>query len=110
MPRGYPDTLATGPHLATYTTAYRFPVWRPFDALGTSPFVTRQLVMELYYEAGKISSNRAFGDGEWFRSVGAEVTINLEFWGFLLNPGLGVSQQLDGEEDAELNFVLRGIF
>ncbi|MCP4230420.1 MAG: hypothetical protein GY771_09785, partial [bacterium] len=43
IPRGYPDTEATGPYFGAYSAAYRLPVYRPFKAFGTTPFEIRQL-------------------------------------------------------------------
>ncbi len=109
-PRGYIDTEATGPFLGAYSAAYRLPVYRPFKGLSTTPFELRQLVVEGFYEAGLISSDKPFGDGSWLRSVGLETTFEMRFMGVPIRPGFWVARQLDGEEDIEFSFVLRGIF
>lgn len=109
-PRGYIDTEASGPFLGGYSAACRFPVYRPFKGFSTTPFEFRQLVIEGFYEGGLISSDRPFGDGRWFRSLGLEITCDLRFMDMPLRPGGWIATQLDGDENTEFSFVLRGIF
>ena len=103
--RGYP-LVASGPYLATYTLAYRLPVWRPFQGFGTTPFAIRQLVLEGFTDAGKISPDRILGEGNWIRSAGGELHANLEAWALDLNPGLGVAKQLDVHKDTRAYLTL----
>jgi hypothetical protein len=104
LPRGYTTTQALGQYLVGGSIAYRTPVWRPFQGHSTTPFVDRQTVLELFFDAAKASSDRLNGDGEWFRSVGANLHMNWMVWELMVNPGIGIAYQLDGEEEA------RGLF
>ncbi len=99
LPRGYTQIEAVGDHFAGYSVAYRAPVYRPFKGFGSSPWAHRQVVLEGFYDAAKVSNDRVLGDGEWFRSAGGELHDSWEFYGILLQPGIGVAQQLDGDED-----------
>jgi len=99
LPRGYFDIEAVGRYLAAGSVAYRLPVWRPFKGYGSSPWMHRQVVLEAFYDAGMVSSDRILGDGVLFASVGGEIHDCWEFYGFLLQPGIGVARQLDGLED-----------
>jgi hypothetical protein len=107
LPRGYDTTEALGQYLVGYSLAYRTPVWRPFWGHTTTPFVDRQTVLELFFDAAKVSDEELDGDdGEWFRSYGANVHMNWMVWELMLNPGLGVAQQLDGDEATRVLFSL----
>jgi len=106
IPRGYVDREATGDHIVAYSMAYRFPVWRPFDGFGSAPFRHRQLVIETFYDAAKVSSDEPGGDGRWFRSWGALAISDWEVWVLRIQPGIGVAQQVDGDEDTRLLFQL----
>jgi hypothetical protein len=99
QPRGYPSFMSTGSHLLGWTTAWRTPLWRPFRGHGTTPFVSRQAVLELFWEGAKTSNDRIGGDGRWFRSAGAEIRWSFSFWEQVLNPGVGVAKQIDGLQD-----------
>jgi hypothetical protein len=96
-PRGYPLTMARGRALEAWSLAYRFPLWRPFDGAGTTPWVTRQFVAELFWEGARAGDR--LGEGDWFRSAGAELHLEFSFWTVRFAPGLGVARQVDGEED-----------
>lgn len=106
LPRGYTETTAIGSYLVGGTVAWRTPVWRPFWGHSTTPFVTRQAVLEVFFDGAKASSDRLDGDGEWFRSVGANLHMNMMVWELMVNPGIGVAKQLDGDEDATVLFGL----
>ncbi len=107
LPRGYYDSaVATGRHLLAGSLAYRFPLWRPFVASSTTPFRGRQLVLELFGDTAQISDDHLGGDGDWFTSVGGELHANFEFADGILNPGIGVAAQLDGERDVRAWFTL----
>ncbi|MDA3961742.1 MAG: hypothetical protein PF961_13210, partial [Planctomycetota bacterium] len=100
LPRGYIDRIATGNHLAGGSIAYRAALWRPFDGYGSSPLVNRQLVLEIFADAAQVSNDQPIDpDADWYRSVGGLLYTTWEFYGTLLQPGLGVAQQLDGNED-----------
>jgi len=96
-PRGYPLTMARGRTLESWSAAYRLPVWRPFDGAGTTPWVTRQVVLEGFYDAARCGDQ--LGEGFWFRSVGVEAHLEFEFWLARFAPGVGVARQVDGLED-----------
>ncbi|MHC5066952.1 MAG: hypothetical protein ACYTF0_00035 [Planctomycetota bacterium] len=102
LPRGYSDRVASGDHLAAAGIAYRAPLRRPFTGFGSSPLRERQLVLELFFDAAKVSRDQPLGDNDWFRSTGFVVHSCWEFWNMLLQPGVGLAQQLDGPEDASL--------
>ncbi len=104
LPRGYGTTQALGQYLVGGSVAYRTPVWRPFSGLSTTPFVDRQTILELFYDAAKVSSDELDGNGDWFRSVGANLHMNWMIWELRVNPGIGIAYQLDGEEE------VRGLF
>lgn len=104
LPRGYGTTQALGQYLVGGSVAYRTPVWRPFSGQSTTPFVDRQTVLELFFDAAKVSSDKLNGTGEWFRSIGANVHMNWMVWELVVNPGIGIAYQLDGDKD------VRGLF
>ncbi len=105
LPRGYGTTEALGQYLVGGSVAYRTPVWRPFWGHSTTPFVDRQTVLELFFDAAKVSNEELDGDdGEWFRSVGANIHMNWMVWELMLSPGIGVAQQLDGDEATRVLF------
>jgi WD40-like Beta Propeller Repeat len=104
LPRGYGTTQALGQYLVGGSVAYRTPVWRPFSGQSTTPFVDRQTVLELFFDAAKVSNDKLDGTGEWFRSIGANVHMNWMVWELAVNPGIGIAYQLDGKED------VRGLF
>lgn len=109
LPRGYLDeAVATGRHLLGGTVAWRFPLWRPFVSASTMPLRGRQLVAELFYDAANVADDHLGGGDrrQWFASVGAELHASAEFWDSLLNPGVGVAYQLDGERDVTAWFSL----
>ena len=108
-PRGYFNEEAYGRNRLAWGVSYQAPVWRPFLGVGSSPLVLRQVFIEGFFEAAKVSDDRPGGDrgygglpAEWYRSVGAMGRFSMEFWGNLLQPGVGVARQLDGEEDTLL--------
>jgi hypothetical protein len=98
LPRGYLTTQAVGSYLAGGTVAWRTPLWRPFYGWGSTPFVDRQEVLELFFDDAKVSTDRLDGDSSWYRSVGAELHIDMMFWEAQLDPGVGVARQLDGDK------------
>ena len=104
LPRGYGTTQALGQYLVGGSVAYRTPVWRPFWGHSTTPFVDRQTILELFFDAAKVSSDRLDGNGDWYRSVGANLHMNWMVWELMVNPGIGIAYQLDGEKD------VRGLF
>lgn len=104
LPRGYGTTEALGQYLVGGSVAYRTPVWRPFWGHSTTPFVDRQTVLELFFDAAKVSNDELDGEGDWYRSVGANLHMNWMVWELMLNPGIGVAYQLDGDEE------VRGLF
>jgi WD40-like Beta Propeller Repeat len=106
LPRGYTTTTALGEYLLGGSVAYRTPIWRPFWGHSTTPFVDRQTVLELFFDGAKASTDRLNGNGEWYRSVGANVYMNWMVWELMLNPGIGVAYQLDGKEDVKGLFSL----
>jgi hypothetical protein len=106
LPRGYLTTQAVGYYLAGGSVAYRTPLWRPFKGFSTTPFVDRQEVLELFFDAAKVSTDRFNGNGDWFRSVGAELHVDMVFWEAILNPGIGVARQLDGDKKWAFLFSL----
>jgi hypothetical protein len=106
LPRGYYSTEVQGAHLVALSAAWRTPVWRPFHGFNTTPFAFRQLVVEPFFDAGKVSSNRPNGDGEWFRSAGLGLYGNWEISTMVLNPGLVWAKQLDGQRDSSLGLAL----
>lgn len=106
IPRGYRDAEAGGRWLTAGSIAYRAALWRPFKGYGSSPWMHRQVVAEVFYDAAEVSSDRWMGDGAIYASVGGELHDSWEFYGFLLQPGIGVAKQLDGEEDTVFYFSL----
>ena len=104
LPRGYGTTEALGQYLVGGSVAYRTPVWRPFWGHSTTPFVDRQTVLELFFDAAKVSNDELDGEGDWYRSVGANLHMNWMVWELMLNPGIGVAQQLDGDEATRVLF------
>ena len=97
-PRGYPERLVSGYYLFGYSGAYRLPVWRPFANFGTTPFGVRQVTLEGFLDAAQVSTDHVHGNGEWYRSVGGELAVDLEIWALRLAPGFGVAHQIDGKE------------
>ena len=97
-PRGYPTQIVSGPYSIGYSAAYRLPVWRPFLNWSTTPFGIRQVVVEPFFDAGQISSDRVHGNGDWYRSAGGELAGDWEVWALRLDPVIGVAKQLDGEK------------
>ncbi len=107
IPRGYfGDTESIGQHLLAYSVAYRAALWRPFDGYGTTPFRHRQVFVEAYFDAAKVSREAPGDDGRWFRSVGGQLHTSWEVFGLLLQPGIGVAHQLDGDYHTQGYFVL----
>jgi hypothetical protein len=109
LPRGYlNEAVATGRHLLGASVAWRLPLWRPFAGGGTTPFRGRQLVLELFGDAAQISDQRPGGGSydDWFKSVGAELFANAEFFDGIVSPGFGVAWQLDGEREVRAYFSL----
>ncbi len=104
LPRGYGTTQALGQYLVGGSVAYRTPLWRPFSGQSTTPFVDRQTILELFFDAAKVSSDKLDGTGEWYRSVGANLHMNWMVWELMVNPGIGIAYQLDGDKD------VRGLF
>ncbi|MEK7415539.1 MAG: hypothetical protein AAB263_19720, partial [Planctomycetota bacterium] len=104
LPRGYPLTMSRGRALEAASAAYRFPLLRAFSGCGTSPLVLRQLVVEGFYDAARAGDE--LGQGAVFRSVGAEVHGEFEFWLVRLDPGLGIAKQVDGIGDTVGYFTL----
>lgn len=98
-PRGYPDRIASGYYLVGYSGAYRLPVWRPFANFGTTPFGFRQVTLEGFFDAAQVSSDRLHGNGDWYRSAGGELAMDMEVWALRLAPGFGVARQLDAKKD-----------
>lgn len=106
LPRGYPEIEAVGQYLAAGSVAYRFPVWRHFKGFGSSPWVHRQVVLEAFYDAGIATDDRSLRSGGLYESVGGEIHDCWEFHGILLQPGIGVARQLDGDEDTVVYLAL----
>ncbi|MFW5752869.1 MAG: hypothetical protein ACOCYV_02330, partial [Planctomycetota bacterium] len=115
-PRGYASEQDVGPYYFGYGVAYRLPLWRPFAGIGTSPLVNRQVVAEIFYEAARLSEDRILGDRgvwyhtRWYRSYGVMVNSQWEFDGALLAPGIGVVQQVDGDEEFRVVWELGASF
>lgn len=97
LPRGYPLTMVRGRTLEAWSTAYRLPLWRPFAGLDTSPWVTRQAVLEGFYDAARVGDR--LDEGHWYRSAGAELHLEFSFWLVRFAPGLGIARQIDGLEE-----------
>ncbi len=106
LPRGYTTTTALGPYLVGGSVAYRTPIWRPFWGHSTTPFVDRQTILELFFDGAKASTDSLNGNGDWYRSVGANIHMNWMVWELMLNPGIGIAYQLDGKEDVKGLFGL----
>lgn len=108
LPRGYPSTMARGRTLTAASIAYRFPLWQGFRGVGSTPWVTRQLVAELYYDAARVGDRLERHDprARWFRAAGGELHLEIEYWLVRMAPGLGLARQIDGEEDLVLYFAL----
>lgn len=103
-PRGYPETMARGRCLDAGSVAWRMPLLRPFSGAGTSPWTTRQLVLETFYDIGRVGDDSLLTGGSragipWFRSAGGELHLDVEFWALRLDPGLGMVHQLNGDHD-----------
>ena len=45
------------------------------------------------------STDEAGGNGEWFNSVGGQITTSWEFADAIVQPSLLIAAQLDGDED-----------
>ncbi|MBN8526605.1 MAG: hypothetical protein J0M02_14830, partial [Planctomycetes bacterium] len=97
IPRGYPTVVERGRCLEAASLAYRLPLYRPFDGLGTTPWVTRQVVLEGFYDYGGIGDR--LGDLRWYRSAGAEVHLEFAFWLVRFAPGVGIARQIDAKEE-----------
>lgn len=106
LPRGYYDIEAVGTWLVGGSAAYRFPLWRPFHGFGSSPWTHRQVAMEIFYDAAEVSRDQLLGDGQLYASTGIEIHDEWDFYGFRLQPGVGVARQLDGDEDTTVYFTL----
>jgi hypothetical protein len=106
LPRGYLTVQAAGNYEIGGSAAYRLPPARIFSGWSTSPLVLRQLVLEGFYDAAKVSSDRIDGDGHWYRSAGAELHTNVEIWTVPLDPGLGLAHRFDGPRGEALYFTL----
>jgi len=106
LPRGYLTTQAVGDYLSGGTIAWRTPIRRAFYGFGSAPFVDRQEVLELFFDAAMASTDRIDGNGDWYRSVGAELHLDMMFWEAQLDPGIGVARQLDGDRKWALLFQL----
>ncbi len=104
LPRGYDTTEALGQYLVGGSVAYRTPIWRPFWGHSTTPFVDRQTVLELFFDAAKVSNDELDGEGLWYRSVGANIHMNWMVWELMFNPGIGIAYQLDGDEETRVLF------
>jgi hypothetical protein len=110
IPRGYPGTLGSGPYMGGYSAAYRMPLWRPYWGASTTPLYVKQVVFETFFDAGKISSNEPFGDGQWFRSAGVQLSVDVEYWMLKFQPGIIIAKEFDGSEDWFFGFMLGGVF
>ncbi len=100
LPRGYVrDTEAVGRHLLAGSLACRVPLWRPFRGFSTTPFRFRQLVLEVFGDSAKVSTDHFAGNGDWYSSLGGELHAGWEFRSVILSPGLGIAKQLDGDRD-----------
>ncbi len=99
LPRGYPQTIIRGRTLEAASAAYRVPLWRPFAGLGTTPWETRQVVAEVFYDAAKVGDTLDDEAARWYRSAGAELHLEFSFWLVRFAPGLGIVRQIDGFED-----------
>lgn len=97
LPRGYPTVVRRGRCLEAYSLAYRLPVWRPFDGLGTTPWVARQVVLEGFYDVAGVGDR--LGEAAWYRSTGVEAHLEFAFWLVRFAPGVGVARQIDAGED-----------
>lgn len=97
LPRGYPLTMAGGRAIEAWSLAYRLGLWRPFSGPGPGPWVTRQAVLEGFWEGARAGDEP--GDGRWFRSAGAELHLEFEVWLVRFAPGVGYARQIDGAED-----------
>lgn len=106
LPRGYLETEALGEYFLASSVAYRTPIFRKFEGISTTPFRHRQVAVELFYDSAHVSTDRYFGDGEWFSSVGAELHSGWEVASILIHPGLGLAYQLDGDREASVYFTL----
>ena len=105
-PRGYRTRIVSGSYMLGYSASYRLPVWRPFANYSSSPLGFRQLVVEPFFDAGQVSTDRVHGNGDWYRSTGAQLTADVEVWSLRPNPGLVVARQLDGDKKTEVYFEL----
>ncbi len=99
IPRGYPNTMARGRTLEGLSAAYRFPLLRPFSGLDTTPWETRQVVVETFYDAGRVGDTFDDEFAKWYRSAGAELHLEFSYWLVRFAPGVGVVRQIDGLEE-----------
>ena len=97
LPRGYPETMVRGRTLEGWSAAYRMPVWQPFAGLETTPWVSRQFVLEGFYDAARVGDR--LEEGDWYRSAGVELHFEFSYWLVRFAPGLGIARQIDGLED-----------
>ncbi|MBN8524329.1 MAG: hypothetical protein J0M02_03215 [Planctomycetes bacterium] len=104
--RGYREVQAVDDHLGGWSLAYRLPLWRPQFGSGTQPWYLRQFVLEGFVDAAQTSSDHAFGNGPWYRSVGGQFSADIDLWIMRLSPGISVARQLDGEERWQVEFML----
>ena len=106
--RGYRHVEDVGDHLGGWSLAYRMPLWRPQFGSTTRPWYFRQFVFEGFFDAAKASTDHAFGNGQWYRSAGGQLTAEFDFWVIRLAPGIRVTRQLDGDRQWQGEFVLGG--
>lgn len=104
--RGYREVQAVDDHLGGWSLAYRLPLWRPQFGSGTQPWYVRQFVLEGFIDAAQTSSDHAFSNGPWYRSVGGQFSADIDLWIMRLSPGISVARQLDGEERWQVEFML----
>jgi len=97
LPRGYPETMVRGRTLEGWSVAYRLPLWQPFAGLETTPWVSRQFVLEGFYDAARVGDR--LEEGDWYRSAGAELHFEFSYWLVRFAPGIGIARQIDGLED-----------
>ena len=97
QPRGYPATMVRGRTIESWSTAYRLPLWQPFAGLATTPWVSRQFVLEGFYDAARVGDQ--LDEGDWYRSAGAELHFEFSYWLVRFAPGLGIARQIDGLEE-----------
>ncbi len=106
LPRGYFTVQAAGDYELGGSAAYRFPPARFFAGWATSPLVLRQLVLETFYDAAKVSTDHLDGNGTWYRSLGEELHTDVEVWTVPLEPGIGIAHRFDGPKGQGVYFTL----